>query len=256
MDKIYKRSKWTVAVLSKEVPDAMLSALALCPRNNNQHPKNMPFFENLPDGIDISPLYDDFKKSFDKILSSIVSDRWFTRAWTFQKRSCASTCVLLALVPNKSDAAAQLSLDWIGNDVSFSVRHMCMITRFPPTAPPLDAHDVHLILAEYLYCDEGLLGHLAHWLLFTSMERCDNLICSDRLTIYANVCGFRYKLDSTILNDVKYSYSTCMLALIMANEVKDELTADAPKIDMSNLNLDQNVGWYLDCKRLFRSRAR
>jgi hypothetical protein len=88
-----------------------------------------------------------------------------------------------------------------------------------------------------------------HWLLFRAMERCDNLICSDRLTIYANVCSFRYKLNSTILNDIKYSYSTCLLALVMANEVKDKLTIDSPKIDPSNLNVDQNVEWYLGSKR-------
>jgi metal-sulfur cluster biosynthetic enzyme len=77
------------------------------------------------------------------------------------------------------------------------------------------------------------------------MERCGSLICSDRLTIYANVCGFRYKLNSTILNDIRYSYSTCMLALIMPNEVKDKFTVNLPKIDMSKVNLERNVEWNL-----------
>jgi hypothetical protein len=74
------------------------------------------------------------------------------------------------------------------------------------------------------------------------MERCDNLICSDRLTIFANVCSFRYKLNSTVLNDVKYSYSTCMLALIMANEMIVS-KADGTKgiFDTSELDLEKTL---------------
>jgi hypothetical protein len=80
------------------------------------------------------------------------------------------------------------------------------------------------------------------WSLFSTMERCDNLICSDRLTIFANVCSFRYKLNSTVLNDVKYSYSTCMLALIMANEMIVS-KADGTKgiFDTSELDLEKTL---------------
>lgn len=108
MDRIYKKSKWTVAVLSTEVPDAMLSALALIPPKDHEERPWALHFENWPDGVDFRPLYDDFGKHVFKIISSILSDRWFTRAWTFQERRCASTCVLLAPVGNKSDVAAQL----------------------------------------------------------------------------------------------------------------------------------------------------
>jgi hypothetical protein len=121
---------------------------------------------------------------------------------------------------------------------------MFMITD-PMPAPQHDADDVHEVLTESLYWQEDLSGLSARWFLFRTMERCDNLICSDRLTIYANVCSFRYKLNSTILNDIKYSYSTCMLALIVANEVKDKLTIDSTKTTLSNLYLDQNFEQYL-----------
>ncbi|CAN9441082.1 unnamed protein product [Alternaria alternata] len=125
MDRIYKKSKWTVAILSTEIPDAMLSALALCLQPDDEELLPMPQFQNWPDSVDIWPLYDDFKENHIEILSSVLSDRWFTRAWTFQERCCASACVLLAPVGNKGDAAAQLSLDWIGNDVSFKFRSLC-----------------------------------------------------------------------------------------------------------------------------------
>jgi hypothetical protein len=258
MDKIYKRSKWTVAVLSTELPDTMLSALALHSPKKDQKTRvsciafdkqpSVPRLENWPDGVDISPLYNDFKKNIDKIMSSILLDRWFTRAWTFQERLCASACVLLAPVPNKSDVAAQLSLDWIGNDVGFSFSTMCVTSLHHPLRSDANG-DVHRLFWESLIYTSYTSKSLVYRLLFREMERCDNLICSDRLTIYANVCGFRYKLNSTILNDVKYSYSACILALIVANEVRDKLTVDSPKIDMSNVDLERNVEWSLDGKR-------
>jgi hypothetical protein len=113
---------------------------------------------------------------------------------------------------------------------------------------PTGNNDAHIFLNSFFYHVLNPLAPAAYLLLFRTMERCDNLICSDRLTIFANVCGFRYKLDFTVLNDVKYSYSTCMLALIMANEVGDKITVDLPKIDMSKVDLEQNVEWYLHDK--------
>ncbi|CAN9428902.1 unnamed protein product [Alternaria sp. RS040] len=244
MDRIYNRSKWTVAVLSTEIPDTMLSALALHSHYGNQEHSSKPRFENWPDGVDISPLYDGFNQNSAKILSSILSDRWFTRAWTFQERRCASACVLLAPVGNKSDAAAHLSLDWIGNDIGFSFHTVCTMMSLRPSG----SHgivEVDRLLTEAYFSVEDTSEPLVYWLLFTSMEMCDNLICSDRLTIYANVCSFRFKLNSTILNDAKYSYSTCMLALLMVNGVKDKLTIDSPEIDISNWGLDFSVEQYL-----------
>jgi hypothetical protein len=242
MDRIYKRSKFTVAILSKEVPDTMLSALALDVDYRGQEHLAKLRSEILPDGVAISSLYDNFKENSEKILSSILSDRWFTRAWTFQERRCASECVLLAPVENKSDAAAQLPLYRIGNDVGFSVRQVRTIANFRIIVPPPNTDEVHWLLGEYFYCSGDLSGPSVRWSLFSTMERCDNLICSDRLTIFANVCSFRYKLNSTVLNDVKYSYSTCMLALIMANEMIVS-KADGTKgiFDTSELDLEKTL---------------
>jgi hypothetical protein len=240
MDKIYKRSKWTVAVLSTEIPDTMLSALALHSHYDDQGETLEPRFKNWPDGVIISPLYDDFKQNSDKILSSILSDRWFTRAWTFQERLCASACVLLAPVPNKSDAAAQLSFDWIGNDVGFSFRAMCITTFFRPPAPFGNVHVNSDVLDSFWY-ELDPSDAVLHMLRFRALERCDNLICSDRLTIYSNVCGFRYKLNSTMLNDAKYSYSTCMIALMTANNIINTDMDSVKRYDTSELELGRII---------------
>ena len=74
MDKIYKKSRWTVSILSTEISDTMLSALALHWHYDDQEETWEPRFENWPDGVIISPLYDDFKENSVRILSSILSD--------------------------------------------------------------------------------------------------------------------------------------------------------------------------------------
>ncbi|CAN9313505.1 unnamed protein product [Alternaria alternata] len=69
MDRVYKKSKWTVAILATEVPDAMLSALALISHYHDQEESWGLDFENWPNGINFSPLYDDFKEEAVGILS-------------------------------------------------------------------------------------------------------------------------------------------------------------------------------------------
>jgi len=49
------------------------------------------------------------------------------------------------------------------------------------------------------------------------MKRRENKFCSDRIQIIANVCRLNWKLKTTLLNNSTQSYSTCLLALTMAN---------------------------------------
>jgi hypothetical protein len=49
------------------------------------------------------------------------------------------------------------------------------------------------------------------------MNKRANQVLSDRLQIIANVCGLGWKLKTTLLNNSTQSYSTCLLALTMAN---------------------------------------
>jgi hypothetical protein len=242
MHKIYKESRWTVAILSNEMPDTMLSALSLVTHKVHQKWNGMPQLQNWPADVDISPLFRDFVKDSAKALASILSDRWFRRAWTFHEKHCASACVLLAPVNHRGDAAAQLPLDWIGNDVCFSFRSVRDMANLRTVLQPLDHEPWPLQyrfgLAPFLY-EIDPSKPTAYGLLFEVMERCDNLVCSDRLTILANVCSYRYKLNSTILNDAKYSYSTCILALIMANEVDHETGVQG--INILELDLDKPI---------------
>jgi hypothetical protein len=53
------------------------------------------------------------------------------------------------------------------------------------------------------------------------MEKRENSVLSDRIQIMANVCGLGWKLKTTLLNTPMQSYSTCLLALTMANTWPD-----------------------------------
>ena len=53
------------------------------------------------------------------------------------------------------------------------------------------------------------------------MEKRENQVLSDRIQIIANVCGLGWKLETTTLNTPTQSYSTCLLALTMANKWPD-----------------------------------
>jgi hypothetical protein len=49
------------------------------------------------------------------------------------------------------------------------------------------------------------------------MTLCDNLVIADRVSIFANACGFQYRLLSNRLNRPDISYVTCLLVLLLAN---------------------------------------
>ena len=53
------------------------------------------------------------------------------------------------------------------------------------------------------------------------MKERENQVLSDRIQIIANVCELGWKLKTTLLNSPAQSYSTCLLALTMANTWSD-----------------------------------
>ena len=249
MDKIYEKSKRTVAILSKEVPDTMLSALSQLLFNDSHKLYGAPHYNNWLLDVDFFPIFNHLTKDrMRPLVSYILSDRWFTRAWTFQENHCASACEFLVPVRNKGDTAVKLASYLIGDDVSLTFR--CMLdwmnidqSRYLLSGVASISPDINLVsrpLHSLLY-EKHPSFPAPHSILFGMMEKCDNLICSDRLTIFANACGFRHKLNSTILNDVKYSYSTCMIALIMANEVENEDSAVEDGIQ--ELDPDTRMYW-------------
>lgn len=243
MHRIYRDSRWTVAILSNEMPNTMLGVLSLV-AHEKYRDADCSQYGIWPAGIDVRPLLKGYAGDFTIGLASILSDRWFTRAWTFQEKYCASACVLLIPLERRGNMPTKLPFDWIGNDGCFSFRSCRDLARL--TCPEesntedwlLKLRSVIAPLAPFLH-EMDPSSCLTYSLQFELMEKCDNLVCSDRLTIFANVCRYRYKLNSTMLNDARYSYSTCILALVMANKFDDKGRAEV--VDIWELDLDKSI---------------
>lgn len=52
---------------------------------------------------------------------------------------------------------------------------------------------------------------------FSMFESCQNMVLSDRISIVGNACLLPWRLNSNLLNDAQFSYSTCIFALLLAN---------------------------------------
>jgi hypothetical protein len=86
--------------------------------------------------------------------------------------------------------------------------------------------------------------------IHTKLERRDNRVLSDRIQILANVCGLEWKLKTTLLNTPTNSYSTCLLALVMANAWPDRIVRMERYQEWGDSFMDENIGTSL--KRLDR----
>ncbi|CAN9365606.1 unnamed protein product [Alternaria alternata] len=56
---------------------------------------------------------------------------------------------------------------------------------------------------------------------FDAMDKCDNFLVADRVSILGNICDLPRRLLSNRLNDPKYSYSICLMTLFLANCLPD-----------------------------------
>ncbi|CAN9343815.1 unnamed protein product [Alternaria alternata] len=53
--------------------------------------------------------------------------------------------------------------------------------------------------------------------IFRAVQDCENLVVADRIAIFGHVCDFQYRLVSNILHSVRFSFSACVIALLLAN---------------------------------------
>jgi len=73
-----------------------------------------------------------------------------------------------------------------------------------------------------------------------------NRVLSDRLQITANVCGLGWKLKTTLLNNPTQSYSTCLLALTMANTWPDTVERALMYQELGDAFLNGDIGVMLE----------
>jgi hypothetical protein len=182
MDRIYKESRWTVAVLACSAPDAFLVEF--------QRAEHHEYFY------------------LRGAVEHLIQDRYFTRTWTFLGRTCATSFNLLVPLPACFSVTKTLEPHITGSDFRLSLQ------------PDGSVDWINFALRRK---EDGIMPI---WIveryplllqLFEVSELCENTVTSDRLAILASVCRLQYKLNSTVLNDKRFSYSTCVLVQMVAH---------------------------------------
>ncbi|OAG03238.1 uncharacterized protein CC84DRAFT_963665 [Paraphaeosphaeria sporulosa] len=231
MHRVYGQSRWTVAVLATPISDEYnLEALLKVTRTPGS-----------PNGRD----FEIATVVALNLLHTISKDRWFSRTWAFQEKYCATSLHLLIPIAGFK-ITSYFKQHLLGDEVDSSwdfclpikiVRKLLMRLRSGPSAAKIADHwnskdglsfrDTIENLGIWYHnvgqsiVGEGILdwfenSHLIHG-AFAMLEICDNLVVADRISIFGNLCELPYRLLSNRLNDPQYSYSTCLLALLLAN---------------------------------------
>ncbi|KAJ4304539.1 hypothetical protein N0V90_000065 [Kalmusia sp. IMI 367209] len=222
MHRIYQKSRWTIAVLSCSLSNEFLLSTMVRLLEEGYDSRDKLSDMTLDD--DDEPLRNSFNlipgdrqeryRQYDDLLNHIFEDLWFTRTWTFHEKLCAKYLVFLIpispplrLQPNHEHLA-------VDNDISFGAD---MIETLFSKMPVRFFWKRYRMVSNLTNPIRTLPRPLARWNMYRYMEKCDNLVVSDRLAIFANICGFEWKLKSTLLDTSQWSYSTCLLVLLVAN---------------------------------------
>ncbi|KAG9192489.1 hypothetical protein G6011_11223 [Alternaria panax] len=74
--------------------------------------------------------------------------------------------------------------------------------------------------------------------IMKAIDKCDNLVVSDRLAIHSNIRHHNWRLRTTQLQNARYSYSTCSLVLVLSNYL---LFSEKSSREHFRLPIDQTV---------------
>ena len=213
MHRVYKESRWTVALLSWTSPT--LPALE----------ELQKLIYGMGDGEFLRT------KWIPHSLNAATHDRWFTRTWTYHERLCASSLHYLVPVDPTVTLPEHIMAHMIGNDFHVDVPSISS-TRSYREKFESDRGEVvsrHLTLFEQLgkptQVPQGRENMHPYLLVlsdaFEGVEKCDNFLVADRVSILGNICNLPHRLLSNRLNDSEFGYSVCLLALFLGNCLPD-----------------------------------
>ncbi|RYO87961.1 hypothetical protein DL764_008792 [Monosporascus ibericus] len=246
MDLVYQRSSHPVALLAKriETEDELYLLAQLLEGNLT--------YRNEQDGTFLlRPRQTRTGAEALKLLEAITSDRWWTRAWTFQENYRGGTRMRL-LIPHadhlecrKADYAevfGGLPGELDINSAQFHEAATMLCLAFEPRTDSEEevvenvlsrAGRYSLLLQEPDQNGEDVALRSMSPIVFANIE--DRVLTDhwDRLAIVANCCQYRVRLDSTKLERQGYSVSVSMLALLFLNgeilhNAPDREPCDAP----------------------------
>lgn len=226
MHRVYKESKYTVAILSTPIRDAYsLEALLKVTRHRG------PLAGRDLQMASVVAV---------NVLLEIPEDRWFRRTWAFQEKHCASSLHLLIPIDTRVRISSYFAHYLIGDDFCLPINEVGRLLKRILEEPFASA------IADQWGSNSGLsledaVSHLGVWFnnagqtpeatanmvwdedrhlihgAFAMMERCDNLVVSDRVSIFGNICDFPGRLLSNRIDNERFSYSTSLLALLLVN---------------------------------------
>jgi hypothetical protein len=213
MHRVYKESRWTVALHSWTFP--IVSAVEV--------------ILDFTDGQDHEV---DRTKLIFAILQPLTNDRWFTRTWTHHERLCASSLHYLVPVDPMFTLPEYIKPRMAGNDLHIDASNISATGGYrekfmtSPSKIPAPGN-FSSPFAENGRTSMPMRPESEHpWNLvllqtFDAMDKCDNFLVADRVSILGNICDLPQRLLSNRLNDPKYSYSICLMALFLANCLPD-----------------------------------
>jgi hypothetical protein len=215
MDRVYAESQCTLAPLCMLIwNQSILESLA-------SHPQDLRMAE---------------LSMIERTLASLeqlVEDTWFWRTWTYHERLCASS-VYLAISLHGARFTSTETQDCfiVADDFIVSIeRVQCMIeglrkndiikAGMPPSPPREQSRRLWALFQEFFVKQTIIAGRTNPIIwskyIMKAIEKRDNLVVSDRLAIHSNIRHHTWRLRTTLLQNARYSYSTCSLVLVLSN---------------------------------------
>jgi hypothetical protein len=232
----------------------------------------------------------EFVQYIARLLKAISRDRWFTRTWVLQERySALDTMHLLVPISQSIRVDTQETFRHVGDDLPVSTDAIAAIAAIlviqlgsrllEVLSESLELlHEITQeicganlqrlplnLLVENLQSESNLVSESTRLkstlavreqpefgFIFQDMEKCDNRVVADRVTIFSNITGLRRRL----INPTLTSYSLSILSLLWGNDHLPEVllihAAEAPATNpWRRASLGQVVEAYYELRKLF-----
>ncbi|KAH8653130.1 heterokaryon incompatibility protein-domain-containing protein [Tricladium varicosporioides] len=231
MDVVFERSSMVIGPLSLTIEsDIKWNALKL-----------LKIDENLPDSDGhqtASANLAEHGLEVFQILESLISDRWFTRAWILQEMVCASSRLILLLKSSPDvvlDEYESKEFNLVYSDfrgiisrLTWDIYYNQVMWKFPLADYPAMRERLMNILHQFQYSSplpDFRLGSVSfdHRTTCNAIEAIqyltvrNNSRTPDQLAILANLCHYPIRLNTTVLESDVFSLSTCILTLAILN---------------------------------------
>jgi hypothetical protein len=202
----------------------------------------------------------EFVQYLARLFKAISRDRWFTRTWVLQERySALDTMHLLVPISQSIRVDTQEIFRNVGDDLPVRINAIAAIAAILVIHLGPRLLEVLSEFLEFLHeITQEICGATFHRLplsllaenlqsestwdkatlvvkelprfafIFQDMEKCDNRVVADRVTIFSNITGLRRRL----INPTLTSYSLSILSLLWGNDRLPEVllihAAEAP----------------------------